>query len=69
MVTNLLEALNIWSEALMHGIPVDMIYLDYAKAFDSVPHQRLLRQVKSHGITVMDPGISPEPTPEGLRQR
>ena len=50
-VTNLLEALNIWSEALMHGIPVDVLYLDYAKAFDSVPHERLLRRVRSFGIT------------------
>ena len=48
--TNVLEALNIWSEALMHNIPVDVIYLDYAKAFDTVPHQRLLKQVESIGI-------------------
>ena len=25
-------------------IPVEVIYLDYAKAFDTVPHQRLLKQ-------------------------
>ena len=49
--TNLLEALNIWSEAVMHGIPVDILFLDYAKAFDSVPHQRLIKQVESFGIT------------------
>jgi hypothetical protein len=35
----------------MHGLPVDVIYLDFAKAFDSVPHQRLIRKVKSFGIT------------------
>ena len=34
----------------MHGIPTDVIYLDYAKAFDTVPHQRLLEQVESFGI-------------------
>ena len=44
-VTNLLEALNVWTEALMHRHPIDVIYLDYAKAFDTVPHQRLLRQI------------------------
>jgi len=49
-VVNLLEALNIWSEALMHGVPVDVIYLDYAKAFDTVPYERLLRKVESLGI-------------------
>jgi hypothetical protein len=37
-VTNLIEALNIWSEALSHGLPVDIIYLDFEKAFDKVPH-------------------------------
>ena len=47
---NLLEALNIWTEAIMHDIPVDVLFLDYAKAFDSVPHKRLLKQVQSFGI-------------------
>ena len=28
----------------------DTIYLDFAKAFDSVPHQRLLRKVSAYGI-------------------
>ena len=49
-VTNLLEALNVWTEALMHRHPIYVIYLDYAKAFDTVPHQRLLRQIYSLGI-------------------
>ena len=49
--TNLLEALNIWSEALMHGIPLDILFLDYSKAFDSVPHRRLVKQVESFGIS------------------
>ena len=34
-VTNLIQALNIWTEVLSHGIPVDIIYLDYEKAFDN----------------------------------
>ena len=49
-VTNLLQALNIWSEALSHGIPVDVIYLDFEKAFDKVPHQRLIKQLDRYGI-------------------
>ena len=32
------------------GSPVDIIYLDFQKAFDKVPHQRLLLKLKAHGI-------------------
>ena len=37
-VTNLIEALNIWTEALSHGLPVDIVYLDFEKAFDKVSY-------------------------------
>ena len=30
--------------------PVDVIYLNFQKAFDKVPHQRLIRKLKSHGV-------------------
>ena len=32
------------------GSPVDIIYLDFYKAFDKVPHQRLILKLKSHGM-------------------
>ena len=32
------------------GHDLDVIYLDFAKAFDKVPHQRLLRKLENHGI-------------------
>ena len=32
------------------GSPVDVIYLDLQKAFDKVPHQRLILKLKSHGM-------------------
>ena len=32
------------------GLPVDLIYLDFSKAFDRAPHARLERKLKSHGI-------------------
>ena len=32
------------------GSPVDEIYLDFQKAFDKVPHQRLILKLKSHGM-------------------
>ena len=35
---------------LDEGSPVDIIYLDFIKACDKVPHQRLLLKLKAHGI-------------------
>ena len=32
------------------GSPVDIIYLDFQKAFDKVPHKKLLLNLKAHGI-------------------
>ena len=48
--TNLLATLDAWTEILDNGDPVDTIYLDFAKAFDSVPHIRLMEKVKSYGV-------------------
>ncbi len=30
---------------------VDIIYLDFQKAFDKAPHMRLLTKLKAHGVT------------------
>ena len=32
------------------GFCVDIIFLDLAKAFDKVPHKRLLEKLRKHGI-------------------
>ena len=49
-LTNLLESLESWTQALDEGFGIDVLYLDYRKAFDSVPHERLLEKLKLHGI-------------------
>jgi len=48
--TNLLSTMEKWTEALDQGQPMDAIYLDFAKAFDTVPHQRLSRKLLSYGV-------------------
>ena len=32
------------------GTPVDVVYLDLSKAFDTVPHKRLIAKIRAHGI-------------------
>ena len=46
----LLHVMDIITSSLDHGLSVDVIYLDLQKAFDSVPHNRLLCEVESYGI-------------------
>ena len=49
-LTNLLQSLEKWTQALDEDFGVDVLYLDYRKAFDSVPHKRLLEKLKTYGI-------------------
>ena len=48
--TQLLQCVDYWTDMLDQGHSVDTIYLDFAKAFDSVPHERLLDKAKGYGI-------------------
>ncbi len=48
--TQILEAIDTWTSILEEDDTLDSIYLDFAKAFDSVPHQRLLTKIKALGI-------------------
>ena len=43
----LFEEITKWVD---EGSPVDVIYLDFQKAFDKVPHQRQILKLKSHGM-------------------
>ena len=44
-ITQLLTTFEIWTQAVENGNPVDAIYLDFQKTFDSVPHHRLIRKL------------------------
>jgi len=48
--TNLLETLEEWTAALDAGYGIDVIYLDYRKAFDTVPHARLINKMRGCGV-------------------
>ena len=48
--SQLLEVMDSWTQALDRGQSMDAIYLDFQKAFDSVPHARLLQKLQAYGI-------------------
>jgi hypothetical protein len=48
--SNLLEALNDWTLAIDNRCGVNIAYIDYAKAFDSVSHHKLCHKLASYGI-------------------
>jgi hypothetical protein len=48
--TNLLEFLEKATTAVDRGDSFDVVYLDFAKAFDKVPHKRLVKKLRAHGI-------------------
>lgn len=49
-VLQLLKVLDEWTESLQSGGQIDVIYTDFEKAFDKVPHKRLLSKLKSYKI-------------------
>ena len=49
-LTNLPEALEDWMKIQDSKEGLDITFCDYTKAFDSVPHQRLLKKLSAYGI-------------------
>jgi len=49
-LANILVFVEEVANYLDSGYPVDVIYLDFQKAFDKVPHKRLILKLAAHGI-------------------
>jgi len=49
-VLQLLKIMDDWTSSLDHGNQIDVIYTDFEKAFDKVPHHRLLEKLKRYGL-------------------
>jgi hypothetical protein len=49
-VLQLLKVIDKWTEILDRGGSVDVIYCDFMKAFDTVPHRRLISVLQYYGI-------------------
>ena len=50
-LTNLLEFFHTMFSVYDKSRAIDILYLDFQKAFDKVPHKRLMAKVRSYGIT------------------
>jgi len=49
-LTNLLDFFESVTKELDKGNEVDLVYLDFCKAFDKVPHCRLIKKLHAHGV-------------------
>ena len=49
-ISQLLECMEEWTTSFDRKTSTDIIYLDFAKAFDTVPHERLLAKLHAMGI-------------------
>ena len=47
-----LHMLDKWTEFLEGGGQIDAIYTDFEKAFDKVPHKRLIKKLHAFGINL-----------------
>ena len=55
-IIQLLEILEEITDALDQGYDIDIIYVDYTKAFDKIQHNRLLKKLLGYGKERFTPG-------------
>ena len=48
--TQLLVTIKQWQNNIDNNLPTDVAYMDFRKAFDAVPHERLLHKLSCYGI-------------------
>ena len=49
--TQLLSVIETWTDQLEKGIDIDALYFYFSKAFDTVPHRRLLSKLESYKVS------------------
>jgi len=49
-VLQLLKVLDDWTSSLEKGGQIEVVYTDLEKAFDKVPHKRLMQKLRAYGI-------------------
>ena len=49
-ILQLIDVMEDWTDYIENDESWDTVYLDFAKAFDSVAHERLLRKISAYGI-------------------
>lgn len=52
-LTNLLTARETWTQSLSFGSSLDIIFIDFSKAFDRVPHDGMIRLLAHYGVSSM----------------
>ena len=53
--TQLLKVIDLFAKGMENNLQVDAISLDFSRAFDMVPHERLLLKLQYYGIRKLNP--------------
>ena len=50
MLVAAIRSFEEWTSLLDENIPIDVVYFDFAKVLDSVPHESLHNKINSYSI-------------------